>query len=149
MGFAERATLHNAAFCEVPPSHFAKATFCGRHRFAPFGFTKNGVMQSGTLRHGCGLASERPTPACACSPCARWPALRLACHCRFSCGCAVAFLRAPRECVSAPPARPRPGRFAAVASAGCPSAPPEGGLPTHPRTSIPFLSCARRYAPGT
>lgn len=45
-GRAHASLLHNAPFWKVSPSHYAKASFCGCHRFAPFGFPKNGVMQS-------------------------------------------------------------------------------------------------------
>lgn len=37
--------LHNAAFCKVSASHYAKASFCVCHRFAPFGFAKQALCK--------------------------------------------------------------------------------------------------------
>ena len=37
--------LHNAAFCKVSASHYAKASFCVCHRLAPFGFAKQALCK--------------------------------------------------------------------------------------------------------
>ena len=85
--------LHNAAFCKVSASHYAKASFCVCHRFAPFGFAKQALCKvacasgaSSLPATGYGRGVPRPprprlpglprgVPALFLSQCAsrRWP----------------------------------------------------------------------------
>ena len=63
-----RHTLHNAAFCKACGSR-ARSALCAAHRFAPYGFTKRGVMQSappiGGRRSAAHARAPRAPGACA------------------------------------------------------------------------------------
>lgn len=121
--------LHNAAFCKVSASHYAKASFCVCHRFAPFGFAKQALCKvacasgaSSLPATGYGRGVPRP-------PRPRLPGFPRGVPAFFLSQCASR--RWPLRGLFSPPARPRGLvlRTSALCRLMAHPPPPRGGLP--------------------
>jgi hypothetical protein len=120
--------LHNAAFCEVCTSRFAKAPLGVAHRFAPSRVHKTGVMQSGLRwsrshsrrRFPVASAPYAPPSARPCGYRGTWALVRRCALCAWSVACG----QLSCVCPAHPVASPLRGFGPALV---CPSAPK--GLP--------------------